>query len=81
LKQEKKIPKNNRFHASSCKQKTSNIVETFAKGHCIFTVSLLLKILWKKKTISGESHQTWYFNYIHTATLIIKIIASFSSKI
>ena len=30
---EKKYPKNNRFHASSC-TKTSNIVGTFAKGHC-----------------------------------------------
>ena len=29
----KKYPKNNRFHASSC-TKTSNIVGTFAKGHC-----------------------------------------------
>ena len=44
-----------------------------------FTVSLLLIIL-DKFYFLGESHQIWYFNCMHTATLIIKFIASFSSK-
>ena len=39
-------------------QKTANILEQLAKGHCIFTVSLLLKILYKFY-FPGESHQIW----------------------
>jgi hypothetical protein len=75
----KKIPEKQPFSCIFI-QKTSNIMENLTKGQFIFTVSLLLKMLFKKKYFTGESHQIWYFNCIHTAILIIKNIASFSSK-
>jgi hypothetical protein len=62
-------------------QKTSNIVGTFAKGHCIFTVPYICYLkFYKKCYFPWESHLIWYFNWIHTTTLSIKLITSFLSK-
>ena len=61
-------------------KKTSNFVEKFLKKDTVFLLYLYYLKFYKKKYFPGESHQIGNFICIHTTTLIIKIIASFSCK-
>ena len=78
MKQKEQKTKNNRFNASSCKKHPISW-EHLQKDTAFLLYICYLKF-YKKCYFPWESHLIWYFNWIHTTTLSIKLITSFSSK-